>query len=183
MRTTTGWLVTVVRLDVDFADFVLAGDEWKAGALRARRAADCVGGSVFVNVVVALGTEPVLSARSDGPSCALKNGSWVVIVGTALLSELPCAAGPDEEVVPQNVEKTPSATDCLVVVAGVSAGGSAPESAAAGAWLFGGGAENEAGTGACGGSTRECEFAADSGIVGSPLLELQLNAWPLCDAV
>lgn len=43
---------------------------------------------MFVNVVVALGTEPVLSARSDGPSCAL-NGSWVVMVGTALFSELP----------------------------------------------------------------------------------------------
>ena len=40
VRTTTGWLVTVVRLDVDFADLLLAGDEWNAGALRARRAAD-----------------------------------------------------------------------------------------------------------------------------------------------
>jgi hypothetical protein len=40
VRTTTGWLLTVVRLEVDFADLLLEGDEWKAGALRARRAAD-----------------------------------------------------------------------------------------------------------------------------------------------
>jgi hypothetical protein len=40
VRTTTGWLVTVVRLEVDFADLFLAGDEWNAGALSARRAAD-----------------------------------------------------------------------------------------------------------------------------------------------
>lgn len=40
VRTTTGWLVTVVWLDVDFAGLLFAGDEWKAGALRARRAAD-----------------------------------------------------------------------------------------------------------------------------------------------
>jgi hypothetical protein len=72
VRTTTGWLVTVVRLEVDFADLLLVGDEWKAGALRARRAADCMGGRVFVNVVVALGTEPVLAARSDGPPCVSK---------------------------------------------------------------------------------------------------------------
>jgi hypothetical protein len=87
VRTTTGWLVTVVRLDVDFAGLLLAGDEWKAGALRARRAADWVGGSVFVRVVVALGTEPVLSARSDGPPCASKSGSWVVMAGTTPLDE------------------------------------------------------------------------------------------------
>jgi hypothetical protein len=69
VRTITGCDVTVVRLEVDFADLLFAGDEWKAGALRARRAADCVGGSVFVRVVVALGTEPVLSVRSDDPLC------------------------------------------------------------------------------------------------------------------
>jgi hypothetical protein len=46
--------------------------------------------------------------------------------------------------VPQSVEKTPSATDCLVVVARVSVGGSALESATPAAWLFGG-AEGEAG--------------------------------------
>ena len=40
VRTTTGWLVTVVRLDVDFADLLLEGEEWKAGAFRARSAAD-----------------------------------------------------------------------------------------------------------------------------------------------
>lgn len=60
VRTTTGWLVTVDLLDVDFAGLLGA---WKAGALRARIAADCNGGSVFVRVVVVLGTEPVLAAR------------------------------------------------------------------------------------------------------------------------
>jgi hypothetical protein len=74
--------VIVVLLDVDFADLFLVGDKWNAGALSARRAADWVAGSVFVNVVVALGTEPVLSARSDGPPCAWKEGSWVVMAGT-----------------------------------------------------------------------------------------------------
>jgi hypothetical protein len=41
--------------------------------------------------------------------------------------------------VPQSVEKTPSATDWRVVVAGVSVGGGAPASATP-AWLFGGAA-------------------------------------------
>jgi hypothetical protein len=125
----------VVRLDVDFADLLLAGDEWKAGALRARRAADCVGGSVFVKVVVALGTEPVLSARSDGPPSVSKEGAWVVMVGSALLPD-ECTWAPmaDDVLLSQSVEKTPSATDCLVVVAGVNVGGSAPESATADAW-------------------------------------------------
>lgn len=61
VRTTTGWLVTVVLLDVDFAGLFWV---WNAGALSARIAADCNGGSVFVSVVVVLGTEPVLAARS-----------------------------------------------------------------------------------------------------------------------
>jgi hypothetical protein len=63
------------------------------------------------------------------------------MVGTAPFDELVCATAADEVLVPQSVEKTPSATDCLVVVAGVSVGGSAPESAAAEAWWFDGGAE------------------------------------------
>jgi hypothetical protein len=147
VRTTTGWLVTVVRLDVDFADLLLAGDEWKAGALRARRAADWVTGSVFVKVVVALGTEPVLSARSVCPPCVSKKGSWVVTVGIARMDELDSALGPGRVFVPQSVEKTPSATDCLVVVAGVNVGGRAPESATAGAWWFEGGAKNSASAG------------------------------------
>jgi hypothetical protein len=43
VRTTTGWLDKVVRLDVDFAVLLVVVDEacdWKAGALRARKAAD-----------------------------------------------------------------------------------------------------------------------------------------------
>jgi hypothetical protein len=74
--------VTVVRLDVDFADLDWEGDEWKAGALRARRAADCVGGRVLVSVVVALGTEPELAVRSEGSSCASRGCAWVRIAGT-----------------------------------------------------------------------------------------------------
>lgn len=53
------------------------------------------------------------------------------------------------ELCAQSVEKTPNATDCLVVVAGVNAGGSAFESATAAAWWFGRGA------GGCG-----CECAS-----------------------
>jgi hypothetical protein len=82
VRTTTGWLVTVVRLDVDFADLDCEGDEWKAGALRARRAADWVGGMVLVNVVVALGTEPGLAVKSEGSSRVSKGCAWVRIAGT-----------------------------------------------------------------------------------------------------
>jgi hypothetical protein len=106
-----------------------------------------------------------------------------VIVGTASFDELSCATAADEVLVPQSVEKTPSATDCLVVVAGVSVGGRAPESAAAEAWLFESGAENGAAAAVGGGSAGEFESAERSGIVGSLLLELQVNAWPLCDAV
>jgi len=99
-----------------------------------------VGGSVFVNVVVALGTEPVLAARSDGPPCVSTKASWVVIAGSTLQDELVGPSSADEVLVPQSVDKTPSATDCLVVVAGVTVGGSAPESATAEAWWFEGGA-------------------------------------------
>lgn len=85
--------------------------------------------------------------------------------------------------VPQSVEKTPSATDCRVVVAGVRVGGSAPESATPAAWLGGGGAEGEVDAGGGGSTAGEREFSAGSGMVDSPVLELQVNAWPLCDAV
>jgi hypothetical protein len=71
VRTTTGWLVTVVRLEVDFADLLLEGDEWKAGAFRARNAADWVGGIVLVRVVVALGTE----ARAR---CQVRGAFWCI---------------------------------------------------------------------------------------------------------
>lgn len=43
VRTTTGWLESVVWLEVDFADLLLVLDwawDWNAGALRARKAAD-----------------------------------------------------------------------------------------------------------------------------------------------
>lgn len=84
MRTTTGWLESVVRLEVDLAGLLLVVDEawdWKAGALRARKAADCVAGSVFVRVVVVLGMELVLAVRSEGGSCASGEGAWVMIAG------------------------------------------------------------------------------------------------------
>jgi hypothetical protein len=68
----------------------------------------------------------------------------VVMCGAAPLDELVWAPRADGVLLPQSVEKTPSATDCLVVVAGVSVGGRAPESAVAEAWLLEGGAEKAA---------------------------------------
>lgn len=188
MRTTTGWLDRVVRLDVDFADLLLAGDEawdWKAGALRARRAADWVGGSVFVSVVVVLGTEPVLSCASgEGEGEGEGEGAWVTMAGTAA----PGAAMAGVLLPPHSVESTPSDTDCRVVVAGVNVGGTVAagvESAmAAEPWSVERGAEAEAeaalaGSGVSDGLLGEREFAAESGIVGIALLELQVNAWSL----
>lgn len=69
---------------MDFADLLLLVDDacdWKAGALRARRAADCIGGSVFVSVVVVLGIELVLVVSSVGGSCASGEGVWVIMAG------------------------------------------------------------------------------------------------------
>jgi hypothetical protein len=128
VRTTTGWLVTVVRLDVDFADLLFEGDEWKAGALRARRAADWVGGSVLVNVVVALGTEDKLAVRSEGPSCASEGCAWMRIAGTGSSDKMGWALSVEVELLPKRVEKTPRVTDCRVVVAGVNGCGVALES-------------------------------------------------------
>jgi hypothetical protein len=51
--------------------------------LRARKAADVVGGRVFVSVVVVLGTELVLAVRSvGGGSWASGEGAWVTMAGT-----------------------------------------------------------------------------------------------------
>jgi hypothetical protein len=76
-----------------------------------------MGGSVFVNVVVALGTEPVLASRSAGGSCASGSGAWATMTGSE---------GDDAAVLtPHSVESTPSDTDWMVVVAGVRVGGSA----------------------------------------------------------
>ena len=113
--------MTVVLLDVDFVGLLWA---WNAGALSARIAADCNGGNVFVNVVVVLGTEPVLAARSWCRSWA---SACVALDGVAVFTVV-------AELCPQSVERTPKATDCLVVVAGVNAGGSAFESATPAAW-------------------------------------------------
>ena len=117
VRTTTGWLVTVVRLDVDFADLLLEGEEWKAGAFRARSAADWVGGSVLVKVVVALGTEPELAVKSDRPSGASSGCVWA---RTGSSDSIGWALRVDVVLFPKRVEKTPNGTDCLVVVAGVA---------------------------------------------------------------
>lgn len=144
VRTTTGWLVTVVRLDVDFADLLFAGEEWNAGALRARRAADCVGGSVFVNVVVVLGTEPVLAVRSDVAPCVSTDGAWARIAGTGLSERIGCALRVGVMLLPHKMEVKPEATECLVVVvvvAGVNVGGSALDSAMPEPWWCAGGAE------------------------------------------
>ena len=163
VRTTTGWLVRVVRLEVDFADLVLLAD-WKAGALRARMAADWSGGSVLVSVVAVLGTEPELAARSVGCSGA----SEVEGIQTAWASSLVCGAVALAAV--QKLEKTPKATDWRVVVAGVKAGGSALESAAPA-----GGAEvcGSAGAWARPRLRAAFRFAADSDIMWIGFLELQ----------
>ena len=126
--------MTVVRLDVDFADLVLLGDEWKAGALRARRAADWVGGRVLVRVVVALGTEPELAVRSDGPCCACAGWAWMRMAGTLSSDRMGRALSVDVVLFPKRVEKTPKGTDCLVVVAGVNGCGMALDSAVPGPW-------------------------------------------------
>ena len=75
---------------------------------------------------------------------------------------------------PQSVEKTPKATDCLVVVAGVNSGGSASDSAGAAA----------CGCGCSQGLLASLMFTGAFGIVDNVLLELlQVNAWLLCSAV
>ena len=103
---------------------------------------------MFVNVVVVLGTEPVLAVRSDGPPCASREGAWVRIAGTELSDRMGCALSVGVILLSNNVVKTPKATDCLVVVAGVKVGGRAPESARPEAWWwFEGGAENCAAAG------------------------------------
>lgn len=51
-------------------------------------AADCVGGSVFVRVVVVLGTEPVLAVRSDGSPCASVECAWAMIFDTTLSGKM-----------------------------------------------------------------------------------------------
>lgn len=117
VRTTTGWLVTVVRLEVDFADLLLEGDEWKAGAFRARNAADWVGGIVLVRVVVALGTEPELAVRSEVPSGASSGCVWA---RTGSLDSIGWALSVDVVLLPKRVEKTPKGTDCLAVAVGVN---------------------------------------------------------------
>lgn len=177
VRTTTGWLVTVVRLDVDFADLLLEGDEWKAGALRARRAADWVGGSVLVNVVVALGTEHELAARSVGPSCASEGCAWMRIAGTASSDRMGWALSVDVVLLARRVEKTPRGTDCLVVVAGVNGCGMAFDSGASEpCWsLLGGWAEGCEGGGASKGTGGSFGGAADPDIV-KVACKLQVNA-------
>jgi hypothetical protein len=90
--------------------------------LRARRAADCVGGMVFVNVVVVLGTEPELAVRSSGDSCASGDGAWVMMAGS---EDSATWSGGSRLSAPQSVESTPSEMCWRVVVAGVTVGGSA----------------------------------------------------------
>lgn len=84
----------------------------------------------------------------------------------------------------QSVERPPRATDCLVVVAGVKAGGSVLESATPPTWQLGRGAA----AWGCGYAPRELlagpVFSGASDIVSNVLLELlQVNAWLLRSAV
>jgi hypothetical protein len=93
--------------------------------------------------------------------------------------------------VPQSVESTPGGTDCLVVVAGVSVGCSvAPgvEPAIAEPWWSGRWGDIRAllrpsTSGVSSGLLAEYDSAAEYVIVGIALLELQLNAWSLCNVV
>lgn len=71
-----------------------------------------------------------------------------------------------EELCAQSVEKMPKATDCLVVVAGVKAGGSAFDSATAAAWWFGRGAVGCGCKCASLGLLANLMFAGGSDIVG-----------------
>lgn len=141
--------------------------------MRARRAADWVGGSVFVSVVVVLGSELALAARSDEGSCASDAGAWAMMAG--MDGEAPRAAS-----APQSVESTPRDTDCLVVVAGVSVGGSVDGEASAkpGPWWFVRGAWKKD-TGVASRLLSGRESAAESGIVGF-FYWTAVNAWPLC---
>lgn len=135
-------------------------------------AADCNGGRVFVNVVVVLGTEPVLAARS---LCCSWAPACVALDGIAMFTDSWADAG----LCPQSVEKTPKATDCRVVVAGVNAGGSAFESATPATWWFE--REGAAGCG-CGcecasqGLAANLVFAEGSDIVG-------LLYWSCCTSM
>lgn len=147
---------------------------WKAGALRARRAADWVRSSVLVRVVVVLGTELVLVVRSEG------GGAWAVVLVVAGTDDTACAplvvAVADEAFVGpvpfrQSVE-VDSATDWRVVVAGVNAGGSV----AASPWGSGmGWLRLTAGAAVLEGQLGGLGFASAPGIVGIALLELQRN--------
>lgn len=167
MRTTTGWLVTVVRLDVDLAGLLLVGDEWKAGALRARRAADWVGGSVLVSVVVVLGTEPVLAARSAGLPWASADDAWVKTAGTVSSDRTGWALGADVVDSPQRVDKTPREAGCRVVVVAVVV---EMVEVVGGADVC-----REGGLGPRG-------VVAESGMVKFCCDEPPVNAWPLSDA-
>lgn len=144
VRTTTGWLERVVRLEVDFAAWLReSGDarDWKAGALRARRAADCVDGIVLVRVVVALGTEPMLAVRSMGRFASSNvAGALAMSVDEASKGNV---VGTMSD--PHDGDRKPNATACLVVVAGVKAGGSVALTALASSapWLGTSGAEAE----------------------------------------
>jgi hypothetical protein len=91
-------------------------------------------------------------------------------VGSESWDELVWSWIATEVSVPQKVEMTPSATDCLVVVAGVSVGGRAFASATEEPWWLAGGAGKSESDGAGEGSLVEFEFGAELGIVGSPLL-------------
>jgi hypothetical protein len=92
-------------------------------------------------------------------------------------------------IVPQSVERTPSGTDCLVVVAGVSVGGSvAPGAGSPELWWSGREADicallRPSTSGVSSGLLAEYDSAAESIMVGIVLLELQINAWSLCNVV
>jgi hypothetical protein len=71
---------------------------------------------VLVNVVVALGTEPVLAVKSDRAGAS----GGCVWARTGSSDSMGWALSVDVVLLPKRVEKTPRGTECLVVVAGVN---------------------------------------------------------------
>ena len=144
-----------------------------------------MGGSVLVSVVVALGTEPVLVSRSKGSSCVSGEGAWATMAG---IEGDDASVGTEAAALtPHSVESTGSDTDWMVVVAGVSVGGSAAGEASPWSSARGAAKRVPPSRWASGVSTRlrgDRKSAAASGIVDwICFIGLQVNAWSLCTRV
>lgn len=88
----------------------------------------------MVSVVVVLGTEPVLTARSTGASAVSSGGAWVRMAGTELSKRMGWALSVGVMLLSQKGDQPGRATDWRVVVAGVNAGWRALKSAMGEPW-------------------------------------------------